>query len=512
MMATPAYGVEDAAAATRRRNVLVCALLLLTAWTAGVLALLGGQTGGVLLLVSILAVGLIAFIFWRPVIGLYAAVLLDIAMDPYVPGDTISKYTDLYHLDLNTVVHAGIAFNPGELLLIVTTLACLLRAAAGTFRLRGGPLGRPVLVFGVFLVAGYIWGLANHGDAKIGLFEVRGPFMLVMLYFLVTNLIEDERQLRRLLALMVTGGGILAIWTVLRLVIVFHRHGGGPDSAFSVNHDDALFFAILIVLCLARFCLGATRRQWLVALSALVLPATVALFVMQRRAAFSCLFFGVVIALIALYLHRRRLFMRLVPTLVLLLLAYTAIFWNSSGTLAQPIRAFKSGTTTSSLSARDQESNQYRLDEKADVRETIMLSPLTGVGFGRPYLDTHPLVDMTSWWPFQFYTPHIEVFWIWLKVGAIGFIAFWVVICLALQRAGDVIRRGAGTAIGFAGLAAATYIVMLLIYAYVDIGLFSARCEVLLGVMVGIAGTAHRFLEEARTVLPSARPLYRRAA
>jgi hypothetical protein len=473
------------------RNMLLSALFVAIVLVASNIAFFMGTTMSMVLVLVIITVGLCAVIFRRPVIGLYASVLLTIALDKSVPGDSISRFTDDFHEDLNTFAHAGIAFSPLELLLIVTTLAYIVRALTTGRRLRAGTLAPHVLVFGLFLVGGYIWGILTGGDPKTGLFELRAPFMLVMLYFLVTNLANEPGQIAQLLKLMTFGFGVLAVWGLLRYLIVFHGHSDGPDGAFGGTHEDAVFLAFLGVIAVAR--LIFVRPQWRKALPLLLLtlPALFVMFEMQRRAAFLSLYLAVVVMAIALFYRSRKLFLAIIPPLTVLILVYSAIFWNSNSILAQPIRAWRSQTTDASLGARDYSSNEYRINEKADVRATILSAPLTGIGFGHQFFNVDPL-PVLSWWPYQFYTPHAEVLWIWLKVGAGGFIAFWVVICTSLLRVGQIFRQEKMTERSFAGLLAAIFIAMLLGFAYVDVGLANERCEVLLGTMLGIIGVITR--------------------
>lgn len=482
---------------TRLRSWLCCGLFVcITSLASGVL-LLSGETGAVVLATAMAVVALCALTFWRPQLGLYAAAFLDLVMEPEVVGDRVSSYTGMFFADLNTSFHVGVAFNPLELLLIVTTLSYVLRSLQGGQRLRGGALGPPVLIFGLFLVFGYAWGLATNGDWKIGLFEVRGPFMLVMLYFLVTNLVEDRRQLEQLLRLVMTGLGVLAVWGLLRFYLVFQGSSGGPDGAFGRVHEDAIFLAFLGIIALLRLVFGGPARQTLLLVLGLI-PAMVVMFNMERRAAFISIYFAFLVIAVALFHLRRRIFWAIVPATTLLMLGYSAAFWNSESTLAQPVRAWRSQTTSAALGGRDYSSNLYRVLEKADVRDTIRSAPITGIGFGRSFMNTHPL-PVLSWWPFQFYMPHAEVLWIWLKVGAGGFIAFWVIICASLMRAGEVVRRVGASPTGFACLVAATYIVMLLVYAYVDVGLANERCEVLLGAMLGVIAVATRLARAQAT-------------
>lgn len=475
----------------RWRQMLLCGLVIAIAGTFSGAALNQGITMAVLLLLGMTVVGLVILIFWKPVTGLYSGVFLSIALDPTVAGDPISKYTGYFHEDLNTFAHAGIAFSPLELLLGLTTLALILKAGPGSCRLRGGSLGPHVLIFGSFLVAGYAYGIATHGDPKIGLFEIRAPFMLVMLYFLVQNMVTEPRELKRLIAWIVAGIAVLAIWGLFRFVVFFHGHAGGPDGAFGHTHEDAVFLALLSVLCLLRFAFGGTVRQKILLL-ALLGPAMIVMLEMQRRAAFASLGVAIAVVAIALFFRRRRLFLKIMPVCLILTGLYCAAFWHSTSKLAQPILAWRSQSLSTQLDTRNQSSDIYRINEKADVRVTILSAPLTGIGFGHPFLDIHPLPPLV-WWPFQFYTPHIEVMWIWLKVGAGGFIAFWVLICAALMRAGHSIRTWPSGETGFYCLLAAVYIVMLLVYAYVDVGLANERCEILLGTMLGIIGVASRF-------------------
>jgi len=471
---------------SRLRNFLVCAIFAVVVWVLSDASLSRGLTSSILLVLGLILVGLCTLIFWRPVIGLYTGVLLNIAMDGQVPGDPISKYTAYFHENLNTFAHAGVAFSPLELLFAVTTLAYLLRTASG-MRLQGGTLAKPVLVFGLFLAFGFVWGYSHGGDCKIGLFEARGPFLLVMLYFLVTNLIRDERQLAHLLTALETGLGILSAWTTFRLFVFLHGHSGGADGALGVNHEDAVFLGYYAVICLLRMVSPGSRKRPFLLLMALL--SVVLMLEMQRRAASVCLVMALVVLAIVLFYRRRHLFLRLAPIAALLIVLYCGAFWNSNSTWAQPIRAIRTSSASSSVNARDNSSDLYRVAEKANVRDTIKAGPLTGVGFGRKYLETHPVMHFADF-QFQFYTPHAEVLWIWLKIGAVGFAAFWVLVCLALMRAGSLISRLGTAPLGFSCLVGILYVAMLLTFSYVDIGLANIRCEMMLGTALGIVGTA----------------------
>lgn len=492
MQAVSDLSVDTLRGGARLRILLFYSFFILVTGGSSVVAL-RSMSGATILLVVMVAVALCVAISLRPLIGLYAVVFLAIAMDSETAGDPISKYTSYFHLDLNSSIHAGIAFTPLELILLVTTVAYLLRAVdRGTFL--GGTFAPHVCVFGVFLVFGVVWGLVHSGDWKIGLYEARGPFALVLLYFLVTNLVVERRQLDHLMRAVIIALGIIAIWSVLRFILVFHGDSGGPDGAFGHNHEDAVLLAWLAMIGILRLTFAGTKRQKVI-LIALSLPALVAMFEMQRRSAFISIFFALAAIAMSLYFTRRRLFFTIVPASAVVLVLYFAAFWNSTSTWAEPVRAWRSQSTGAGMTERDYQSNLYRIAERANVRDTILSAPLTGVGFGRPFLLTHPMV-IVDWWAFQLYTPHVEILWIWLKLGALGFIAFWVMICTGLSRAADVIRRERASPQSFACLVCVAYILMLLAFAYVDVGLALQRCEIVLGAMLGVLGASHRLVSQ----------------
>ena len=112
-------------------------------------------------------------------------------------------------------------------------------------------------------------------------------------------------------------------------------------------------------------------------------------------------------------------------------------------------------------------------------------NPLLGVGFGREFLFVAPLPDL-SWWPFWHYEPHHNILWVWLKTGALGFIAFWILIGTAIARAAFCVetlkrleRRASFAILALAG------IISTMVFCYVDLGLVSGRVTVFLGTLLG---------------------------
>jgi O-antigen ligase len=160
---------------------------------------------------------------------------------------------------------------------------------------------------------------------------------------------------------------------------------------------------------------------------------------------------------------------------------YLPIFWNNTSMLGQPARAIRS---LSAPDPRDAGSNLYRDLELINVRDTIHANGLLGVGFGQPFYFVVDLPDL-SWWPFWHYEPHHNILWVWLKMGAIGFILFFTLMGSGIARAAHAVRSLQQPERRVFAMLALSAIVTTLVFCYVDLGLVSGRVTVFLGTMMG---------------------------
>ena len=260
---------------------------------------------------------------------------------------------------------------------------------------------------------------------------------------------------------------------------------------FAYSHEVVIFLAALILQVLIQRVLGAPLWVQLVG-PVLASVAFYTLLATQRRAGYIALFVGfIAFALVWAVSHRKAFVFIVVPALVAVSI-YLPLFWNNTGMLGQPARAVRS---LSAPDDRDASSNAYREMEKVNVRETIMSDPILGVGFGRPFLFVIPLPDL-SWWPFWHYQPHHNVLWVWLKTGAFGFTAFWMMmlggIALAANRA-KTLRDPTTRSFAFVAMAAIT---ITLVFCYVDLGLTNNRVTMYLGTILGALSTLHLIKED----------------
>jgi hypothetical protein len=172
------------------------------------------------------------------------------------------------------------------------------------------------------------------------------------------------------------------------------------------------------------------------------------------------------------------------PLFLIFGILYLGIFWNSNSTVGLPAQAIKSVIAPSSVSAKDQSSDYYRFIENVNTKFTIRQKPLTGVGFGNRFFIILPLPDISSfaWWD---YFPHNSIIYMWVKAGVGAFLTLLYLFGLAFFTAGKAIIRYKDREIRGYLIFAVLYLVMHLVFSYVDIS-WDAQSMVYLGFAMSV--------------------------
>ena len=448
--------------------------------------------------VYLLCAVLAAAVIWRPRIGIYFAFVWVLLFEEggadqlMIPGKYFLSGLSATFPDADSLI-----FSPLEVLLVVTTLSWLGRAAvARSWRaldFRPGTLFWPMLAFSVFVVTGFVHGATDGGDLNIALWEVRSLAYLGIVYVLAANLIRTPRHVATLLALGTGASVLIALEFVYRRLEYVSTNLIGVARELAYWHESSALLAAMLALVVAQVALGGRLLPRLIALAYAPFIA-VGMLAAERRAGFIALVVaGLTVALILFITHRKAFFLLAVPLMVAGAL-YLPLYWNSSGIWSQPARAVKSLIEPD---ARDAASNEYRVRENMNIRATIDSSPLLGVGFGREFHFVVPMPNL-SWWPFWRYEPHNNVMWVWLKTGIFGFIAFWYLMGSALTRATQSFRFQREPTLRALALVSLAALVISLTFSWVDLGLIVARLTVFLGTLLGALGVIDRLATAER--------------
>ncbi|MBN9393168.1 MAG: O-antigen ligase family protein [Chloroflexi bacterium] len=442
---------------------------------------------------------LIVLIYKNPAIGFNLTVFLVLACEIYISPDGFSDYTTIPVRNYNSFTSLSLSFTPVETILAWTIFCIILRTIrSNKFTLKPKATTALFLIFGGFLAFAYVWGvILHHGDSKAALVEIRAPIYLVLVYLLTTHFMPNRKIWVVLDWIIPAGLSLLALTTLIRYFLLAGTSEAFlADSLSGFNHDNAILFVILVMWCLNKVVFGSSKGQRLTGFLLVILPV-VAIMLSGRRAAFASLGICLIAFLMILFIKRRKAFFITVVILLIIVPPYMILFKNASGPLGLAARAFNS--SSAAVGSRDYSSDLYRVIEKNNVRLTIREAPLTGKGFGQQFTRYNSLVDL-NFFEFQYYTPHVQVLWLWLKVGVFGWILFWVLICGALFRLGQLVKYERQKLYLNLAITAGNIIIAIMVFAYLDISLVNTRLMTILGVSIGLLEIGYRNLNKRNVI------------
>jgi O-antigen ligase len=415
--------------------------------------------------------------FVRPTLGVYLIVALTLIGDAVIwPWWPFTK--NMSSRESILFLNDAIIVNPLELVMLTALFAFFLRRLVDpTWTFRRGTLFTPIMVFSGFVLLGFLRGQASGGDRRVAIFEMRALLYVALVYVLVTNLFHSRQQYQRLLLVVM---GALAVQSVFAL----QYYRDLPPEQKEVlerlgEHSSSLHMATLVVFLFALWLLrGPSRTRWLI--FAMTPPVFTAFLLSQRRAAMVAMFVGIAVVTYFTYFRRRRAFWFFAPTALVLGAGFVAATWNASGALGLAAQAVKSVIAEDQLSEADRSSSLYREIEALNIYQTIRDNPLLGVGFGRTFSVYYPMPDI-SFYEFWAYRPHNSVLWIWLKMGIVGFAVTIFMIGRTIQRGARSVMLVLTRKDAVYVATAVAYVVMTIVYSYVDIG-WDGRTMVLFAV------------------------------
>ncbi|MDP9371961.1 MAG: O-antigen ligase family protein, partial [Chloroflexota bacterium] len=484
------HSVEQFRASQRRWTFLgVGALALVTLAATRLLATSGSAKLPLLLLV--LAGALIgAGILWRqPTLGAYLLVFACMFIDQWpVPGLHLLTGETHFFQTISAFTPLPLPMMPADLVLLFALTASLLPGLARSGPApRGGTLFLPVLAFLAAVIATLVYGYAMGPAGTVWSMnaawaEARAFVQMVLAYFVACNLITDRKRLETFIWVIIVALGLKGIQGI-NSSLTEYRYGLQLEAI--TGHEDVVFFATFFLLLAGMKLFGGHERQQLVMLGFLG-PVLFTELATGRRSAFFVLGLGFIVLAILLYRSKRQLFLRLAPPVALLLVVYTAVFWNfNNNPFGQPVRAFKSQFFEAS--ERDRRSDVWRDLENINLAMNIRSAPVVGLGFGRPY---HFYIEIPSLestgFIYWIYMNHNAVFWVWMKMGFFGFAAFWYVLGSAVVQGLIIFRRVNDGYLKSVALMGACLVLMQIFFSYGDLGLTYSRSMIYVGLMMGV--------------------------
>jgi hypothetical protein len=477
----------------RERLAWTAALIAAALSFAALLVLVPTVIGPLPLALGLAALLCAAAIILNPRLGPYLLLFNAIFLEQWgVTGLNPVTASSPFYQTLAGTGSLPISVSPVEMVLLLTlAMVVLHRVARRDGRLVRGPLFVPLLLFLTFVVVSIAYGVAGGAgagpfDIKAAWAETRSFFYLGVTYVLACNLIRTRAQIRTFIWIFIAAIGLKSAQGIVRFLYV--RANGLQVEAIT-GHEDVVFFAAFAVLLTAllifRSGLEADERRQMRTMMLVLPPLLLTLLVTNRRLGFVVLAAGLALLVLLLLRTRRDLFMKIVPLALVVVGVYTLVFWNGTGTLSTPIRAVRS--LVAPATERDRLSNTWRQLENYNIDYNIRSEPITGLGFGRPYTFAvpQPPLDATGFTYWR-HIAHNAIYWVWMKMGLIGFILFWNLVGSAIVLGIVTFRGPRNGYLRALALVVAGVALMQVIFSYGDLGLTYSRSMIFLGCMLGV--------------------------
>lgn len=386
---------------------------------------------------------------------------------------------------------------PSDLIPVVIFIIYMIRSSGDS--VRWWP--RTQLSLAVAAVIGVVLfaeanGLANHGDMRESMFECR-PFIYFGAAYLLTSVMIRTRSAVQgvlwaiVLAEIVKSVQGIYVWSVTR--------GWSPGPQNVLGHEEAVFFSLFFILVAGLWLFNVRGRLRTVATYAIPLVFFTDL-VNDRRAAWLIVGFGLIVLVAIGYRvlpHRRRKLRFAVVLTLCVSGLYLAAYWNhTDGTLGKPADAVRSNF---SPTARDALSNEYRIDEDANLEFNIKQSGLVGAGFGRLIDYALPMPGLvTASDAAILYVPHNSVLYLLMRLGILGSTAFWAMLAAGII-AGCRLARCPDRLFAATGAIVAAIIVGWAFEGAEDMGFTFPRITIVMGCLLGL-------VEASRHIYVTSRP------
>ncbi len=422
-----------------------------------------------------------ALVIRWPLVGFFVILGCTLVIDQS-PVDVVGGSPNIYAFYWPTSLQ-GLPDRPVGFFMVIILLVFVLHNLLKRQKLlQGGALLLPFLFFFVCVIWGIVHGLSSGGKIQILVEEVRSFWYLLLGYLLAYNLVRKKQHIRTLLWFVILCAGIKALQALY--IYLFVIHGDLADNHQIMSHEESYFW-ISAVLLIVLFSLHSKYRPQFYTALALLPLFLIALVANNRRADFVALLVGLAVSWVIIFMvkaHARKSLIVILLITAALGGAYVAAFYNGTGGFSSPARAVVSVFRPD---PNDAASNLYRDIEDYDLKYTVKLNPM-GLGFGKPFLQPILLPDLSSLDPVYNYIPHNTIYWVWMRLGPIGYLALWYLFGAIIVRGIMIARNLKDRYLQLMAIYIIAMIIMEIIVAYADYQLSFYRNVIYVGMLAGV--------------------------
>jgi O-antigen ligase len=463
-------------------------LLALTVGAATLAAIIFGNGNILIAVVPILLAAALSILWMAPLrVPLMLLVFANLAFDVAGEGPWESPLAPIGTLisgNLNKTLRVpGAAVPAAFVVLLIMTGIHLHRRLRRSRVDAAGYTPPPSILFralatSLFTVLAFCaFGYLKGGNPQMARLQVQGFVQLLVVAYLSAVALRGARDYR------VLGWVVIAAACMKSAMALWVAHVVHSEAIeVATSHGDSLLFACATVLLIVRLAEEPVRRTFFTCL--LCLPFLGAGMVANGR---RLVWLEISAALLAFaVLSHRSQFKRFVANAVVaglpFIVGYIGVGWNSQAEIFAPVQTLRSVQDKDSDS-----STMYRELENYNLVRTAVYNPITGSGFGHPFVEVVRLPDI-SFFKEYLYMPHNSLLALWVYVGPVGFAGVMgcILVAVFLAARGYYFARTPDERVA-AFMAIAT-ITIFLVHAWGDLGFSDRHPIYLVGPALAIAG------------------------
>jgi hypothetical protein len=340
------------------------------------------------------------------------------------------------------------------------------------------PMKTAVLVaFSATLIA-ILWGIARGGDFKQMLWQARMFGWAPAIIIISMRAFKTDHDFR-LLGLLVVGLAVVRILEGVYFYFAIVRPQGLLVEYVMTHDDTVLFVAAMVVL-----------MSWILehlVLSSIFWGSSVAVFVLygiiinDRRIAYVSLALCLPVIYYSLQHPVKRWLTRTILFTLPVWILYIVIGMYSTSAIFAPVRNLVSVTD------EEDNSNRSRDVENLNLIMTAYQSPILGSGFGHPYVQFIPAVDISSSMENFLFLPHNSVLWLASIGGLWGFYCMWFYLPVGAFLGFRSRRCANNSTHRITAVTSISTVIVYMVQAYGDMGAISWMATIIMGVGMGVA-------------------------
>lgn len=375
------------------------------------------------------------FIFQKPESGLYTIIICTVIFERFFTLLPLIFQENIYKL------------YPLDIIIMLTLLSYLIhfiRSRKNKFRI--SRTGVAILVFVIFCVVAFAYGLSGGGDFNDSFSTLKNYGIYAVMFFLTINIIRSREQIKRITYVFI-GSGIgmfffifYGIFRGAGLWIEFTPLSTVGTRLLAPTHAFYLCVAVILILNFI-----AHRKKLFGNLTIpIVLIMLLGIVGSLTRHLWIALAIAIIVSFLLLSRSNKKSLIKIVAIQLFLVIMIVSLFvwfdYLSSGKFPAFISEFYETTIIRAQSltlSLEDESAAFRLLAWQEAWETFIENPIIGIGFGKKlafdYFGYPTKIEMRDL--------HNNFISIALQMGILGFISFGLIQALFVAKSIKIFKK-----------------------------------------------------------------------